>query len=122
MSTETLTKGWIPDTTTFAARLALIRREMRWNLKEASAECGLPSMNSWGNWEAGSMPRNYMDAVDLIVKRTRVNRMWLMMGEGSPSDYKSPVVDLHKEREKRASSLTHPRNRVGSTGPKKRAA
>jgi hypothetical protein len=122
MSTETLTKGWIPDTTTFAARLALIRREMRWNLKEASAECGLPSMNSWGNWEAGSMPRNYMDAVDLIVKRTRVNRMWLMMGEGSPSDYKSPVVDLHKEREKRSSSLTRPAGRSGNTGPKKRAA
>jgi len=113
MNTTTLEKKWIPDTAQFGARLALVRWKMRWNLKEASLECGL-TQNSWQNWEEGAQPRNYMDAVDRIVKRTQVSRMWLMMGEGKPSDYKAPVSHALIVRK------TRPKNRTGSTGPKNR--
>lgn len=90
---------WIPDTGTFGARLALVRWRMGWNLKEAERECGI-TQNLWSNWEAGSMPRDYIEAVAKIVWRTRVDRMWLMTGEGSPEpeddskDYGAVVTDM----------------------------
>lgn len=117
--------SWIPDTATFGARLALVRWRMGWNLKEAATECNLPSTNSWSNWEEGAMPRNYVDVVNRIVLRTRVDKVWLMTGEGSPeptgpkagtSDYKSEVVHVD------FSSKDRPASRRGNTHPSGRAA
>jgi hypothetical protein len=92
---------WIPDTSTFAARLVLVRWKMGWNRAEASKECNLASPNAWATWEEGSMPRQFVENVNRIVLRTKVDRMWLMTGEGSPeapktdpSDYLAPVVAL----------------------------
>ena len=85
MTTEQPASNWIPDVATFGARLALVRWRMGWNLKEAAVECNL-TQNSWGNWETGSMPRNYIEVVNRIVLRTQVNKLWLMTGEGSPED------------------------------------
>lgn len=123
MDTKTREARWVPDTAQFGARLALIRWQMGWNLKEASLACGF-AQNSWSGWEDGVKPRDYMDVVDKIVKRTQVSRMWLMMGEGQPSDYNATVSDLAQERERRTlrSSVTAPRNRHGNTGPNGRAA
>lgn len=83
VSTENLASNWIPDASTFGARLALVRWRMGWNLKEAATECNL-TQNSWGNWEGGAMPRNYIEVVNRIVLRTGVDKIWLMTGEGSP--------------------------------------
>jgi hypothetical protein len=95
--------NWIPDASTFGARLALVRWRMGWNVKEAERECNL-SQNTWSGWEAGAQPRNYVEVVGSIVWKTGVNKMWLMTGEGSPepqtplepqelpSDYKGAIV------------------------------
>lgn len=85
MTNKAVNPNWIPDTATFGARLALIRWRMGWNLKEAAVECNL-TQNSWGNWEDGVMPRNYIAVVNRIVLRTQVNKIWLMTGEGSPEN------------------------------------
>jgi transcriptional regulator with XRE-family HTH domain len=117
ITTET---AWIPSTKTFGARLALVRWRMGWNVKEAALACGLNESN-WRGWELdGRLPHKLNEVAGKIAKSTGVSKYWLI--EGDPSDYKSPVVDLHKEREKRASSLTRPASRSGNTGPKKRAA
>lgn len=92
MSTEPATT-WIPDASTFGARLALIRWRMGWNLTEAARECDI-TQNSWANWEAGSMPRQYVEAVTKIVWRTKVDKFWLMTGEGSPEpETAGPTVE-----------------------------
>jgi hypothetical protein len=90
MSNTALAGSWIPDTSTFAARLALVRWKMGWNLKEASLACNL-SQNSWQNWEEGASPRNYIENINRIVLATRVNKLWLMTGEGSPE---TPSLEL----------------------------
>ena len=111
MTTQQPASNWIPDVATFGARLALVRWRMGWNLKEAAVECNL-TQNSWGNWENGSMPRNYIEVVNRIVLRTQVNKLWLMTGDGSPEGgvgrtglepvtdglWVAPVVDIHSIR------------------------
>lgn len=100
MSKQLVGTNWIPDTSTFAARLALVRWRMGWNQKEAATECNL-TQNSWGNWEEGVNPRNYVETINRIVLRTGVNKTWLMTGEGSPENTpsensgKSQFGDLH---------------------------
>lgn len=71
--------SWIPTTEAFAARLALVRREMGWNLREASIECGLAT-NAWARYEEGNAPRNLIDVVEKISDRTGVDRYWLTFG------------------------------------------
>lgn len=98
------TPNWIPDTESFGARLALVRWRMGWNLAEAERECGM-SQNTWGNWETGAKPRDFIEAVSKIVWRTKVNRYWLIDGAGSPNhpeddtmDYGGHVTDIHSQR------------------------
>ena len=103
---------WIPDTDTFAARLALVRREMGWNIREAERECGI-SQNLWSNWEAGSAPRDQIKVSEKISKRTGVDLVWLMLGaQRQPSDYKVEVSRPRKSR---------PANRADQKAPKGRA-
>ncbi len=83
MQENTLHQGWIPDTATFGARLALVRWRYGWNVREAERECNV-SQNLWAGWEQGKMPRNFIEIVNRIVLRTQVNKVWLMTGEGSP--------------------------------------
>lgn len=111
---------WIPDEHTFGARLALLRRQMRWNVAEASTECGLP-LNSWRRYEGGNRPRDLVDVVSKISSRTGVDRMWLMFGERpdpdsnrEPTDYKAVVP-----RPKR--SLTRPPARPDARRPHRSA-
>lgn len=96
MTSEAIGTNWIPDTSTFGARLALVRWRMGWNLKEAATECNV-GQNSWGNWEEGAMPRNYVEIVNRIVLRTRVNKLWLIDGTGSPENPEPVTTDYGVE-------------------------
>ena len=82
---ELVQQSWIPDSSTFGARLALVRWHMGWNIAEAERECQL-SQNTWGGYEKGHNPRYFVEVVNRIVLRTRVNKVWLMTGEGSPEN------------------------------------
>lgn len=73
------TRGWTVDDSTFGARLALIRQRMRWNIKEAARECGVPAA-SWGTWEDGAAPRKLVDVSTLIAQRTGCDLGWLIAG------------------------------------------
>jgi len=76
-----LEQGWTVDDSTFGARLALVRQRMRWNIKEAARECGIPAA-SWGTWEDGAMPRRYVEMCRLIAERTGADYGWLLDGPG----------------------------------------
>lgn len=71
--------GWTVDDSEFGARLALVRQRMKWNIKEAAVECGVPAA-SWASWEAGSMPRRYSEICGKIADRTGADYFWLMAG------------------------------------------
>lgn len=74
-----VTRGWTVDDSTFGARLALIRQRMRWNIKEAARECGVPAA-SWGTWEDGATPRKLVEVSTLIAQRTGCDLGWLIAG------------------------------------------
>lgn len=75
--------NWVPDASTFGARLALVRWKMRWNVREAERECNV-SQNTWAGWEAGKKPRNILEVASSIVWATKVDRDWLLFGAGHP--------------------------------------
>jgi hypothetical protein len=52
-SVEPARTGWVPDDSTFAARLALVRQRMGWNVKKAADECGI-AVENWRRWERRS--------------------------------------------------------------------
>lgn len=95
MNNTGLAPNWIPDTSTFGARLALIRWRMGWNIREAERECNI-TQNLWGGWEDGKEPRNLIEVVNRIVLRTQVNKVWLLTGEGSPEP--RHVIDVKRVR------------------------
>lgn len=68
--------GWVPELT-FAARLALVRNRLGWNTKEAARACDLPAQ-SWRNWEAGTLPRDYVETCQKIAAGTGVSLDWLV--------------------------------------------
>lgn len=73
-------EDWVPDTSSFGARLALIRQRLGWNMKEAALACGF-SQQSWRGWELrGSDPRGFADVARKISERTGVNEYWIMTG------------------------------------------
>lgn len=83
MSTDAADR-WVPDTSTFGARLALIRQRMGWNLKEAALACGLPQ-GSWREWELrGRDPRGLQAIADRIASHTGVDEYWLITGRTLP--------------------------------------
>jgi hypothetical protein len=75
--------GWIPNATSFGARLILIRQRMGWgNVKEAAIECGLPP-ESWRQWEKGAAPRRIVEISSVVSNRTGCSYLWLLTGDGS---------------------------------------
>lgn len=89
MTTETApataAKGeaWVPDDSTFGARLALIRQRFGWNITEAARECGMHA-ESWRLWEqAGREPRRLVTICMAIASRTSVDFDWLLRGPSS---------------------------------------
>lgn len=84
VSTDASDYRWVPDTSTFGARLALVRQRMGWNLKEAALACGLPQA-SWREWELkGRDPRGIQTIVEKIAERTGVDDYWLLTGKTTP--------------------------------------
>lgn len=79
----TPTAPWVPDTSTFGARLALVRQKMGWgNVKTAAEQCGVP-VESWRNWERDGMePRRLVTIAMAIATRTGVDVDWLIRGPG----------------------------------------
>ncbi|SIG06991.1 Uncharacterised protein [Mycobacteroides abscessus subsp. abscessus] len=77
----TVQLDWIPDLSTFSSRLAAIRHQMGWNIKEAAVACAIrPS--SWREWElSGRRPRGYQEICEEIAKHTGVDYVWLMTGQ-----------------------------------------
>lgn len=80
-STANAPTAWIPDDSTFGARLALIRQRMGWgNVKEAATACGLPT-ESWRTWERdGVEPRGLQRIATQISTATGCDLAWLMGG------------------------------------------
>lgn len=73
---------WVP-TPTFGSRLAMVRRHLGWNQKEAALRSGLDKA-SWSNWERGiSTPQRMNEVVDKIAAATGADRDWLMWGTPS---------------------------------------
>src|SRR5262245_26075047 len=73
--------GWIPDESTFGARLALVRQKMRWgNIVTAAEACGLPA-ESWRTWERDGMtPRRIVVVAKQIAGATGCDYLWLLLG------------------------------------------
>lgn len=78
---QSTAKGWMPDDSTFGARLALVRQRMGWgNVREAAVECGVPP-ESWRTWERdGVVPRRIVEIAGLIAERTGCDYGWLLAG------------------------------------------
>lgn len=79
-------KGWMPDDSTFGARLALIRQRMQWgNVREAALACGIPP-ESWRTWERDNVtPRRIVEMSTLIAQRTGCDLGWLIAGAAMAS-------------------------------------
>ncbi|WP_142386444.1 XRE family transcriptional regulator [Mycobacterium avium] len=75
---------WVPDTSSFGSRLALLRHYMGWNLKEAALACGVPAA-SWREWELSDRrPRDLFEVCQKIGERTGCDDIWLMTGRVTP--------------------------------------
>jgi len=71
---------WVPTVDSFAARLALIRHQMGWNVKEAARACGLPGA-SWRLWEMdGAVPRDQVAIARRIATASGCDYLWLLLG------------------------------------------
>jgi transcriptional regulator with XRE-family HTH domain len=87
--------GWVPDASTFGARLALVRQAMGWgNVKQAAQLCGIP-VETWRNWERdGGEPRGLVNAAMKIAGVTGVDYRWLAIG---PDDRVTPTIEVKTE-------------------------
>jgi transcriptional regulator with XRE-family HTH domain len=74
-------QGWVPDVSTFGARLALVRQRMGWtNIKEAADACAIPPQ-TWRQWESDKfVPRQLVNACMKIAGVTGVDYRWLALG------------------------------------------
>ena len=71
---------WVPSDATFAARLAMIRHQLGWNLKEAARACAVPAQ-SWRQWEIdGMLPRNQVTVAKQIAGAAGCDYLWLLAG------------------------------------------
>jgi hypothetical protein len=103
--TATGAGGWVVSDDTFAARLALVRLRMDWNVKEAAREVGVPAA-SWRAWERdGAMPRRQVEIAGLIAERTGCDFMWLLAGRRDSTSV--TTTRRYAARAKRA-PLDHP--------------
>jgi hypothetical protein len=91
--------AWVPDMSTFGARLALIRQRMGWgNVKHAAEECGLP-VQSWRSWERdGVDPTRKVEVAAKIAERTDCDYLWLVFGPSRGARRVSAAVTDGYER------------------------
>lgn len=122
---NTVTAAWIPDDSTFGARLALIRQRMAWgNVKEAAEACGIP-VQSWRTWERdGVEPRGLTRIAERISAATGCDYGWLV--DGPRLAGRRPVITPKPDQAERP-SMRHPankgpKNRQPDGGPRQRTA
>src|SRR5262245_26016695 len=74
-------QGWVPDLSTFGARLALVRQRMGWgNVKQAAQLCGI-AVETWRAWERDNIePKALVSACMKIAGVTGVDYRWLALG------------------------------------------
>lgn len=126
-SGQSSARGWIPDDSTFGARLALVRQRMGWgNLKEAAIECGIPP-ETWRTWERdGVVPRRMVEISGLIADRTGCDYGWLLAGQRLRGENPghSPAADrLAGPRDNRPPGHANaPAGRRSASIPRPRAA
>src|SRR5262245_53040819 len=105
--------GWIPDGSTFGARLAMVRQHVGWgNVELAATECGVP-VQSWRRWERdGKLPRDIIGSAQAIATRTGCDFLWLLTGNA----YGAPRIPTTAYGERRPAPRRPP-NLSGSRGP-----
>ena len=103
MSTQ-MHESFVPRTNSFGARLALIRWQMGWNMKEAALACGF-SQQSWRGWELqGHDPRGFAEVAERIAKRTGIDEYWILTGKelstgpGGPGETSPKLEQVSKPR------------------------
>lgn len=96
--------GWIPDESTFAARLMAVRRHKGWgNVSEAARACGLPPEN-WRLWEQGRIPSRLVTIGMVIAGNSGCDFLWLVHGPGrggageANARYPQTLADLMDDR------------------------
>ena len=105
--------AWVPTDHAFGTRLAMVRQGMRWNLTEASRECGI-GPNDWARYEQNVRPRDYVETVMAIAGRTGVDANWLMLGEPTAKRQTAPVWAVpNQEDESRANKKAPAANGEG---------
>lgn len=78
--TEAPVRPWVPTDATFAARLAMVRHRMGWNLKDAALVCGIAPA-TWRLWELeGTQPRDLLAVCKPIAARAHCEYWWLVLG------------------------------------------
>lgn len=85
--------AWVPDDSTFGARLALIRQGKKWrNVKMAAQICGVP-VATWRSWEERTTPGlpRELERVRQIADVAGVDYMWLLTGQAGPTATTSTV-------------------------------
>lgn len=92
---STRAPGWVPDLSTFGARLALVRQRMGWtNIKEAAVACAI-SPETWRRWEAGRFePRQLVNACMKIAGVTGVDYRWLALGPDTRAEAPAATVGV----------------------------
>jgi hypothetical protein len=84
MTIDSGSARWVPSTSTFGARLALVRQRMKWNIKEAALACSV-AQASWREWELQNrQPHKLQEVSAKIADRTGVDDYWLMTGRETP--------------------------------------
>jgi len=73
----------------FGVRLAMIRAERQWNIKEAGIACGVNEI-SWARWEHGGSPTNYEAVCRRIADIAGYSLAWLKAGGPLDSRWNSP--------------------------------
>lgn len=80
---ETQESGWIPGTSSFGARLALVRNYLNLNVKQAAERAGVDD-SSWSMWEQGREPRKLLATVAQISEALGCDEYWLLTGRADP--------------------------------------
>lgn len=120
---QSTARGWMPDDSTFGARLALVRQHMKWgNVREAAVECGLPP-ESWRTWERdGVEPRRIVEIASLISNRTGCDYGWLLAGprlrQGGAPNERSEALTPRPRRDRRTDEPRRGQLVFGSTDQK----
>lgn len=79
---ESITTGWVPDDSTFGARLAMIRFQKGWGGAVVAGDRTNVRPETWRAWENGTNknPRNYEEIVAKIARKSGCDAGWLYGG------------------------------------------